>query len=342
LTKVKIQDLLDAGVHFGHQTKRWNPKMREYIFGARNGIYIMDLTKTMHQLEKACKFLFETILDGGDVLFVGTKRQAQETIREAADVTNMHFICERWLGGTLTNSQTIRKSVSLMESIQKIEDSGEMENKPKKEAASLRKRLYKLQRNLSGIARMVRLPKALIVVDVQYEDIAVKEAKRLNIPVVGMVDTNSNPDGIDYVVPGNDDAQRAIKVILDTLSSTIKTAQEINLKRLEEQKAEEERKAALEKAENEKAETAADDEPQSDGDESKKDEAAVDSRVEKQDDKTADVTADAAPSKTPGVNEAPVDEEKKVAKAPKKTKMTRKAAEKADEKDDQAEEKVTA
>ena len=233
MTKVTIQNLMDAGVHFGHQTKRWNPKMKKYIFGARNGIYIFDLTKTMYLLESACKFVYETVLNGGEVLFVGTKRQAQELIRTAAETTEMHYVCERWLGGTLTNNQTIRKSIAQMENIIHIEKSGELASKPKKEAASLRRKLFKLQRYLSGIASMRKVPKAIIIVDVDYEDIAVREAKRLNIPVIGLVDTNCNPENVDFVIPGNDDAQRAIKVIIEAIAYTIQAARQVYLQSIQ-------------------------------------------------------------------------------------------------------------
>ena len=226
MTKITIQDLVDAGVHFGHQTKRWNPKMKKYIYDSRNGIYIFDLTKTMYLLEHACKFVYETILNGDEILFVGTKRQAQELIRNAAESTEMHYVCQRWLGGTLTNNQTIRKSISKMERIMHISESGELDERPKKEASALRRKLFKLQRYLSGIANMRKMPKALVVIDVDYEDIAVREANRLNIPVIGLVDTNCNPDNIDFVIPGNDDAQRAIKVVVDVLSYTISAARE--------------------------------------------------------------------------------------------------------------------
>ena len=229
MSKITIQNLVDAGLHFGHQTKRWNPKMKKYIYGARNGIYIFDLTKTMHLLEYACKFVYETVINGDEILFVGTKRQAQELIRTAAESTEMHYVCERWLGGTLTNNQTIRRSIAQMEKIMNIEESGELDSRPKKEAASLRRKLFKLQRYLSGIANMRKMPKALVVIDVDYEDIAVREAKRLNIPVIGLVDTNCNPDNVDFVIPGNDDAQRAIKVVLEALSYTIKAARDVYL-----------------------------------------------------------------------------------------------------------------
>ncbi len=255
---------MDAGVHYGHQTKRWNPKMKPYIFGARNGIYILDLTKTMFQLEKACRFLFELAMDGGEVLFVGTKRQAQETIRTAAESVDMHYVSQRWLGGTLTNNQTIRKRISTMKEIQETERTGELDSRPKKEVASIRRTLNKLQRDLSGIVDMRRMPQALIVVDVQYEDIAVREAKRLNIPVVGIVDTNCNPDGVDYVIPANDDAHRAIKVIVAAICSTIKVAREQYEKNQEEERLAKEQAAkdAAAAAEAEKAAAA----EESDGD----------------------------------------------------------------------------
>ncbi len=247
MTKVTIQNLMEAGVHYGHQTKRWNPKMKQYVYGVRNGIYIVDLTKSMVQLESACKFVFETVLNGGEILLVGTKRQAQETIRESAEGTGMHYVCERWLGGTLTNSKTIRKSISKMEGILAMQASGELDARPKKEASSLRRKLHKLQRDLSGIVEMRKMPQAMVVIDVKYEDIAVKEAARLDIPVVALVDTNCNPDNIAHVIPGNDDAHRAIKIIVDVISNTIKAAQEYKSS-LEEKEAEIEAAAAAAEA----------------------------------------------------------------------------------------------
>ncbi len=204
--------------------------MKPYIHDARNGIYILDLTKTMLLLENSCKFLFDVVFNGGTILLVGTKRQAQEIIRTAAESTGMPYVSERWLGGTLTNNKTIRKSVAHMERIRTLEATGELDKLSKKEASSIRRQLAKLEKNLSGISKMNGLPKALIVVDVQNEEIAVNEARRLGIPLIGLIDTNSNPDPIDYLIPGNDDAQRSIKIIIDILASVIQTAKDYRLK----------------------------------------------------------------------------------------------------------------
>ena len=244
MTKITAKDLLEAGVHFGHPTRRWNPKMKPYIFGARNGIYIFDLTITMRLIQEACEFLYNTVADGGDLLFVGTKRQAQEIVRQTAESLNMFYMCDRWLGGTLTNNQTIRKSIARMLVLAKMEENGEIDQRSKKEGASLRRELNKLRRNLSGIATMRKLPDALFVVDIDREDIAVREAKRLGIPVVAIVDTNCDPDNVDHVIPGNDDALRSIKIILDILNSTIQAAQDLRQKTA----AEEENRKAAEKA----------------------------------------------------------------------------------------------
>ncbi len=235
MTKITIQNLLEAGVHFGHQTKRWNPKMKPYIHGTRNGIYIFDLIKTMHQLEHACKFVYDLVSEGEEILFVGTKRQAQEIIRQIAEETNMHFVSERWLGGTLTNIKTIRSSISKMEQIRAMEESGELDTRPKKEASSLRRNLTKLERNLSGIVNLKKNPKAVVIVDILYEHTAVREACRLNLPIIGIVDTNSNPENVAYVIPGNDDAHRSIKILLEALKNTILAAQAVYSKKKEEE-----------------------------------------------------------------------------------------------------------
>jgi small subunit ribosomal protein S2 len=217
-TSVTVKDLLEAGVHFGHQTKRWNPKMKKYIFEARSGIYIIDLSKTAELLDKACEFLKQTTLKGGKILWVGTKRQAQGHIREAAAQTQMFSVTDRWLGGTLTNIVTIRRSVNRLKFIDGLETSGEMARLPKKEVASLHREVAKLHKNLDGIVGMERLPAALIVIDINREAIAVKEANRLGIPVVALVDTNCDPDTVQYPVPANDDAIRAIKLLVTALS----------------------------------------------------------------------------------------------------------------------------
>ena len=252
---IEITDLLDAGVHFGHQTKRWNPKMRPYIFGSRNGIYIIDLSQTVTLFERAETFVRDLAASGKTILFVGTKRQAQECLRQAAIDSGTHYMCERWLGGTLTNHKTIRKSIDRMEKLQDMETSGEMATLPKKEASSMRRELHKLGRNLSGIASMHKMPDVMFVIDVEREDIAVREANRLNVPVVAVVDSNCNPDNIQHIIPGNDDALRAIKVIVDVLSTTMKAAKQEFTKKKADEEAEEARIAAEEAAaaESEKA-----------------------------------------------------------------------------------------
>ena len=225
-TDVKITDLLEAGLHFGHQTKRWNPKMKRYIFDERNGIYIIDLAKSLVLLKEAQKFLYDTVSRGRKVLFVGTKKQAQDPLREIADKLSQPYMVHRWLGGTLTNASTVRRSVSRMRALQGMTDpeTGEIKASSKKEGARLRREVVKLDRNLGGIADMDQLPGALFIVDVNREHIAVEEARRLNIPVVALVDTNCDPDPIDFPIPGNDDAIRAIRVIVNLLGETIQHA----------------------------------------------------------------------------------------------------------------------
>ena len=221
---VSIQDLLEAGLHFGHRTKRWNPKMRKYLFGQKNGIYIIDLEKTMDGLQQARQFIYDTISRGRQILFVGTKKQAQESLKAIATQTKQPFVVNRWLGGTLTNNETLRKSIARMREIEQMEKDGSINALPKKEVAKLRHELQKLQYNLSGIADMVGNPGALFVVDVNCESIAVAEANRLNIPVIALVDANVDPDPIDYPIPANDDAIRGIKLIADLVSITIQQA----------------------------------------------------------------------------------------------------------------------
>ncbi len=229
---LNVRDLLDAGLHFGHQTKRWNPKMRPYIFDKRGGIHIIDITKSIILLEHAMEFVYETVASGKDVLFVGTKKQAQDVMLEAAEMAGQPFMTNRWLGGTLTNNATIRKSIRRMRQIEAIgkENDGAL-SAHKKEAASLGRELEKLQRNLGGIADMERMPGALFVVDVNRESIAVAEANRLGIPVIAIIDTNCDPDPIDYIIPGNDDAIRAIKLIADSVAKVCKSASDEAAKR---------------------------------------------------------------------------------------------------------------
>ena len=224
MTVVSMNYLLEAGVHFGHQKRRWNPKMKEYIYTTRDDIYIIDLQKTARAIEKAYAALQEIAENGGKVLFVGTKKQAQEAAEENATRTNMYFINERWLGGTLTNFKTIKSRIRRMEEIEKMETDGTFDLLPKKEVAGLRKEYEKLNKNLRGIRDMKKVPDALIIVDPRKEEIAIKEARILGIPVFGIVDTNCDPDMVDYVIPGNDDAVRAVKLVIGALTNAIAVA----------------------------------------------------------------------------------------------------------------------
>lgn len=220
-TELTVKDLLDAGLHFGHQTKRWNPKMKPFVFDKRNGIHIIDLTKTLEQLEKAKQFVYETAARGRPILFVGTKKQAQQITKEIATSCGQPYVSTRWLGGTLTNSLTIRKRIKYMRQVEKMEQDGEFDKMPKKEVAVLRHELEKLRKNFSGLATMDDKPGAMFVVDINRESIAIAEANRLHIPVIAIVDTNTNPDPVDYPIPGNDDAIRGIKMIAGALAAVI-------------------------------------------------------------------------------------------------------------------------
>ena len=218
---VSMSYLLEAGVQFGHQTKRWNPKMKEYIFTSRDDIYIIDLQKTQDLMEVAYNAINEIAKNGGTFLFVGTKKQAQEVSKEEAERSNSFYVTERWLGGTLTNFRTIRSRVKRLEAIEEMEKNGTLVLLPKKEAIGLKKEYDKLNRVLCGIRGMVKMPQALIIVDPKKEINAIKEARKLNIPVFGLVDTNCDPDDVDYVIPGNDDAVRSVKVVLGVLANAI-------------------------------------------------------------------------------------------------------------------------
>jgi len=218
---ISMKQLLEAGVHFGHQTRRWNPKMGEYIFTERNGIYIIDLQKTVRKAEEAYMFVRNVAMEGGTVLFVGTKKQAQDSIREEAQRCGMFFINNRWLGGTLTNFKTIEKRLERLEELNQMEADGTFSLLPKKEVAKLRLEMEKLEKNLGGIRGMKRQPSCMFVVDPKKEHIAVLEARRLNIPIVGIVDTNCDPDEVDYIIPGNDDAIRAVKLIAGAMADAI-------------------------------------------------------------------------------------------------------------------------
>ena len=226
---VAMSNLLEAGVHFGHQTKRWNPKMKEYIFSTRDDIYIMDLQKTTEKLEEAYNALKTIVENGGKVLFVGTKKQAAEVCKEEAARTGMYFMTERWLGGTLTNFKTIRNRVYYLEKIEKMEKDGAFDKLPKKEVAGLKKEYDKLNKNLCGIRDMEKLPQAVVIVDSTKEYNAIREANILGIPVFGLIDTNCDPDNIDYVIPGNDDAVKSIKVILGALNNAAAEAQGLEI-----------------------------------------------------------------------------------------------------------------
>ena len=218
---VAMKQLLEAGVHFGHQTKRWDPKMAEYIFQARNGIHIIDLQKTSKKIDEAYAFMKEVAEEGKDILFVGTKKQAQECVKDAAIKSNMFYVDQRWLGGMLTNFKTIRKRIARLNKLEEMEQDGTFDVLPKKEVAALKNEMEKLEKNLGGIKNMTRMPGAMFVVDPKNERIAILEARKLNIPIIGLVDTNCNPEDVDYPIPGNDDAIRAVKLITDVMANAI-------------------------------------------------------------------------------------------------------------------------
>lgn len=221
MSVVTMKQLLEAGVHFGHQTRRWNPKMAEYIFTERNGIYIIDLQKTVKKLNEAYMFVRELAADGKEILFVGTKKQAQDSIREEAENCSMPYVNARWLGGMLTNFRTIRRRIDRLNQLRKMEEDGTFELLPKKEVIKLRLEIEKLEKFLGGIQNMKKLPAALFIVDPRKEKIAVAEAKKLGIPIVAIVDTNCDPDEVDVVIPGNDDAIRAVKLITNIIASAV-------------------------------------------------------------------------------------------------------------------------
>lgn len=218
---VAMKQLLEAGVHFGHQTKRWDPKMAEYIYQARNGIHIIDLQKTSKKIDEAYKFMKDVAEEGKTILFVGTKKQAQECVKDAAIKSNMFYVDQRWLGGMLTNFKTIRKRIERLNKLEEMENDGTFDVLPKKEVAALKNEKEKLEKNLGGIRDMKEMPGAMFVVDPKNERIAVLEAKKLNIPIIGLVDTNCNPEDVDYPIPGNDDAIRAVKLITDVMANAI-------------------------------------------------------------------------------------------------------------------------
>ena len=218
---VSMKQLLEAGVHFGHQTRRWNPKMAPYIFTERNGIYIIDLQKTVKKLEEAYMFVRDTAANGGEILFVGTKKQAGDSVKEEAERCGMHYVNARWLGGMLTNFKTIRRRIERLAQLRKMEEDGTFELRPKKEVVKLKLEIEKLEKFIGGIKNMAELPAALFIVDPKKEKIAVSEARKLGIPIVALVDTNSDPDEVEYVIPGNDDAIRAVKLIAGTMAVAV-------------------------------------------------------------------------------------------------------------------------
>ncbi|MDP2625409.1 MAG: 30S ribosomal protein S2 [Candidatus Rokubacteria bacterium] len=221
MASLTMKELLEAGVHFGHQTKRWNPKMQKYIFGERNGIYIIDLQKTLKKFREAYAFMRDLAAGGGTVLFVGTKKQAQEAVLEEATRCGMFYVNHRWLGGTLTNFATIRKSIARLKKLDEMKETGDYERLPKKEVLGLERERGKLEKTLAGIKNMERLPSAIFIIDPKKETIAVEEAKRLAVPIVAIVDTNCDPTGIDYPVPGNDDAIRAVRLITARMADAL-------------------------------------------------------------------------------------------------------------------------
>jgi len=309
---VSVQDLLDAGLHFGHQTKRWNPKMKRFIHGAKNGIYIIDLNKTLSQLELAKTFLKDVVLRGEKVLFVGTKKQAREIFKNTSEGTNQPYVIHRWLGGMLTNNQTIRSSVARMQELQKMENDGTMEKMLKKEVSVLRREKAKLERNLSGIASMTKNPGALFVVDLKREHLALAEARRLNIPVVALVDTNADPDLVEYPIPGNDDSLRSIGLICDVLTEVIKEADaEYSAKAAAEREAREKAEAE----EREKAKAAREERKKKELEEKKKREEVLkkikEQKKKADEKKKAEAKAEEVKEEAPAAEEAPVAEKVK-------------------------------
>ncbi|MCZ0755434.1 30S ribosomal protein S2 [Anoxybacillus sp. J5B_2022] len=226
MSVISMKQLLEAGVHFGHQTRRWNPKMKKYIFTERNGIYIIDLQKTVKKVEEAYNFVRDLAANGGKILFVGTKKQAQDSVKEEAERSGMFYVNQRWLGGTLTNFETIQKRIKRLKEIEKMAEDGTFDVLPKKEVIRLKKELERLEKFLGGIKEMKQLPDALFVIDPRKERIAVAEARKLNIPIVGIVDTNCDPDEIDYVIPANDDAIRAVKLLTAKIADAILEAKQ--------------------------------------------------------------------------------------------------------------------
>jgi small subunit ribosomal protein S2 len=251
MTVVSMKHLLEAGVHFGHQTRRWNPKMKKYIFTERNGIYIIDLQQTLALIEESYNFIRDSVRDGGSLMFIGTKKQAQEAVKENALRSGMPYVTNRWLGGTLTNWSTIKKRIEKFKELEEMETSGEIAAMPKKEATRVRHQMTKLRRNLEGLRDMQGLPSAVFIIDPRKENIALMEARKLDIPVIAVVDTNCDPDLIDFVIPGNDDAIRAANLISQIIANAV-----LEGKQLREAIQGREREAAAEAAEGAEPEVA--------------------------------------------------------------------------------------
>jgi len=244
MVNISMKQLLEAGVHFGHQTRRWNPKMARYIYGERNGIYIIDLQKTVKKLKEATRFVRDTVATGEKVIFVGTKKQAKDSVQEEAKRCGMYYVDQRWLGGTLTNFQTIKKTIMRMKDLERMITDGSLDSLPKKERLQASKELAKMQRSLGGIKDMDELPGAIFVVDTKKEHNAIAEGRKLGIPIVGIVDTNCDPDEVDYIIPGNDDAIRAVRLIASLIAESVLDGLEIRRQELERQQKEEAAQAA--------------------------------------------------------------------------------------------------
>jgi small subunit ribosomal protein S2 len=260
MAEVGIRELLEAGVHFGHQTRRWHPKMRRYIFGERDGIYIIDLTQTVTRLERARQFAYDVAARGGIVLFVGTKKQAKDAIKEVAEAASMPYVSERWLGGLLTNFHTIGRRIERLHDLHRQAEEGQLDLLPTKERMSMEAELRKLETNLSGVQHMERLPNAVFVLDLKVEEIAVREAGRLDIPTIGLVDTNCDPEAVDYVIPGNDDAMRSCEIVIRTIGGAVADArakfmkeEQVRLEAEEKARHEAEERARLEREAEERA-----------------------------------------------------------------------------------------
>ena len=308
MTVVSMSYLLEAGVHFGHQKRRWNPKMKEFIYTSRDDIYIIDLQKTVKQLEEAYEALKEIAQNGGTVLYVGTKKQASEAMEENAKRTNMYFVTERWLGGTLTNFKTIRNRIKRLEEIEKMEEEGTFEKLPKKEVIKIKKEYEKLNKNLRGIRDMKKIPNALIVVDPRVEETAIREARKLKIPVFGLVDTNSDPSLVDYVIPANDDAVRAVKLVVGALTNAVA---EVNGNEIFECVSTEDQKKAAKREERESKKETRKEEKEVKAEEPKKEEIK---KVEIQEETKAPVKKEKTEKQEENLDDKNLTELKKIAK----------------------------